>query len=309
MAHHRTAPAGAPVIVFGSSIADPQPYRDYAQPGIERAAGPGDTVLAYAAVGPISRTYNLLLDAATAHEDLEALVLVDAHAEIADPGFAATVRATLGDGDVAIAGCAGASGVTSVAWWEGAVSRGRVIHRYEEHGGGDLPALDWSHPSPAPARVDAVDGVLLVLSPWAVRNLRFDERLRNHGFDLDLCLQARAAGRAVSTMDVQVVHHRALELIGDIDLWVESHVQVAEKWGAQLTGEPADEDGWRARARRAEAEREAARAVAYSNGLIWDARILQLEREMERLTGTREWRLTEPLRRGNALARRLRGRS
>ena len=80
------------------------------------------------------------------------------------------VRETLGDPEVAIAGCAGASGVASIAWWEGAVSRGPVVHRYEEHGGGDLPALEWAHPAPAPARVDMVDGVLFVLSPWAVRN-------------------------------------------------------------------------------------------------------------------------------------------
>ena len=36
-----------------------------------------------------------------------------------------------------------------------------------------------------------------------------------------------------------------------------------------------------ARARRAEAEREAARAVAFSDDLKLDARVLELERELE----------------------------
>ena len=37
---------------------------------------------------------------------------------------------------------------------------------------------------------------MIVLSPWAVRNLSFDERVAGrHGYDVDICLQARAAGK------------------------------------------------------------------------------------------------------------------
>ena len=43
--------------------------------------------------------------------------------------------------------------------------------------------------------VDTVDGFVLALSPWAVRNVRFDESLGQlHGYDFDFCLQVRAAG-------------------------------------------------------------------------------------------------------------------
>ena len=91
--------------------------------------------------------------------------------EIADPDFCEKVRAALADPEVAVVGCAGATGVRTIAWWEGEVALGP-----------DRPALPASTaaarcprspgrgPRPAPAEVDEVDGFLLVLSPWAVRN-------------------------------------------------------------------------------------------------------------------------------------------
>jgi hypothetical protein len=290
------------MIVFGSSITEPEPYRLYAEPGIRRAAEPDSAVLAFAAVGPLARTYNLLLDAAAAREDLEALVLVDAQVEIADPRFCEKVREALRDPVVGVAGCAGANGVRSIAWWEGAVSAAPVLHRFEEHGGGEVPAFGYADPAAAGIEVETVEGFLLVLSAWAVRNVRFDESLRlNYGFDLDYCRQVRRAGRTVRTADLRVIHHHSLELIGDpeIHLWMEAHTRVARKWEGD-----AGHDEWRRRARRAEAEREAARAVTYSRGLVWEARIRELERRMDAATGTTSWRMTAPLRRLNALRTR-----
>lgn len=291
------------MIAFGVSITEPEPYRRYAEPGIRRAAEPDSEVLAFAAVGSLARTYNLLLDAAAAHEDLEALVLLHPHVEIADPGFCDAVRRALADPGVAVAGCAGATGVQTIAWWEGAASAAPIVQRYEEHGGGELPGFAWARPGPPGREVDSVDGILLVLSPWAARNVRFDEALRlNHGFDLDYCRQIRAAGRKVVTADFRIVHHHALELIAELDLWIEAHVQVANKWD----GERAQD--WKRRARRAEAEREAARAMTYSRALRFEARVGELERAMADATGTLGWRLTEPLRRINRLRRELRSR-
>ena len=136
-----------------------------------------------------------------------------------------------------------------------------------------------------------------MLSPWAVRNLRFDEALLlNYGFDVDFCLQARAAGKKVAVADLRAVYHRSVELVGDLDVWIAAHVQLAEKWGATLNGEVADEAAWRRRARRAEADREAQRAVAFSTSLKLDARVLELERDLEEKTSSLSWRLTAPLR-------------
>jgi hypothetical protein len=299
------AAATTAVIAFGTSVGEPEPYRRWAEPGIRRAAEPDSAVFAFASAGPIARVYNLILEAATTQPDLEALVLVQSHVEISDPDLCDKLRRAFADSDVAVVGGAGATGVRSLAWWDGSVTAAPIVHRYEEHGGGELAAFGWAHPIAPPREVDAVDGTLLALSPWAVRNVRFDESLRHgHGFDVDYCLQVRAAGRKVLTADLRTVLHRSLELVGDLDVWMEAHVQLSKKWDGRLSAAAADEAGWKARARRAEAEREAARAISYSKALASDARALELERAMRAATETLSWRITAPLRRANALRAR-----
>jgi hypothetical protein len=285
------------LIAFGSSITGAEAYRRYAEPGIRRAAEPDSEVLAYATVEPVARTYNLVLDAAARLENLEALVLVHPHTEILQDDFCARVRRALADPEVGAAGCAGARDVTSIAWWEAEVVCGPVRQRYEEHGGGEVPTVRWARHVPAPGEVDALDGQLLILSPWAVHNIRFDETLLlGHGFDVDFSLQVRQAGRRLWVEDLEVVHHRPIELVGDLAVWTQAHIDVAEKWGHMLHDSPADELTWKRRARRAEARREAARAVAMSESLKLDARVLELERQLDELTSTVSWRLTAPLR-------------
>lgn len=292
------------MIAFGSSISGAEAYRRYAQPGVRLAAEPDSEVFAYAAVEPVGRTYNLMLQAAAARDDLEALVLVHPHTEIVDPQLCAKVRSALADEQVGVVGCAGARGVRSIAWWEGEVVRANVRQRYEEYGGGEIDSVSWARHLPPPGQVDALDGQLLVLSPWVVRNLRFDETLLlGHGFDLDFSLAVRQAGRKLMVADLHVCHHRSLELIGDLEVWVEAHIRCSEKWNSTLSGPIEDEADWKRRARRAEARREAARAIAMSESLKLDARVLELEREFEEKTGSASWRLTAPLRTLNRLRR------
>ena len=189
-----------------------------------------------------------------------------------------------------------------IAWWEGDVSCGPVVHRYEKHGGGELAGFPWADATAPLGEMEAVDGCLLVLSPWVVRNLRFDETLiPSHGWDVDFCRRVRAAGRQVVTAELAAIRASSLEIIGEPELWAEAHVRFAEKWDGH--GDLSDEE-WTARARRAEAERDAARTVAYSNGLRVDARLLPLEREHDALTRTVSWRLTAPLRRLNQFRRK-----
>lgn len=284
------------MIAFGCSVAEPEPYSRYCGPGIRLAAEPDSVVFTFASVGTICRTYNLLLEAAAARADLEALVLVHPFSEIADPQLCEKIRSALADPQVAIVGCAGATGVGSIAWWEGSVRSGQVTHSYIEHGGGELPGFAWTTVAPPPAEVDSVDGFLLVLSPWAVRELRFDEGLiSGHGFDLDLCLQARSAQRKVVVADLRVAQHRSLDIVSDLELWVQAHIQVARKWSGRVPGERVP-TSWKQRARRAEAEREAARAIAYFRELRHEARVAELQRALDLRTETLSWRLTEPLR-------------
>jgi Glycosyltransferase like family len=290
------------MIAFGTSIGETEPYHRYCEPGIRVAAEPDSEVYAFAATGPIARTYNLMLEAAAAREDLEGLVLVHSHAEIVDPDFCQKVRQVLSDPEMGVAGCVGATGVRSIAWWEGSVRSGPVRHHYSEQGGGEIPAFSWTRRDPAPGEVDAVDGFLLVLSPWAVRNVRFDEGLvLGTGFDLDFCLQVRAAGRKVVVADLGVVYHRSLEVVPSegLEVWVEAHMHWARKWDGRIPGAEAEDANWKQRARRAEAEREAARAIAHTNSLSHDARVDELEHAWEELSGTLSWRITESLRRVN----------
>jgi hypothetical protein len=292
------------MIVFASSITEPETYRRCAEPGIRVAAEPDSDVIANAAAGSLFRSYNLILDTVAEREDLEALVLVHQDAEIADPGFCSGLRRALSDPDVGVVGCVGAIGVRSIAWWEGSVTWASFVHRYRELGGGELPAFSWNgNEMPAYARtgeVDTVDGFVMGLAPWVVRNIRFDESLGQlHGYDFDFCLQVRAAGRKVVTEDFKVVHHHGLELIGDPETWIEAHIRVAEKWDGRMPGVGVAGGGWRERARRAEAEAAASRAQAVSIQLQSDARLKEI-------TESTSWRLTAPLRHLNALRRAVR---
>ena len=301
------------MIIFGTAITDPEAYRRYAQPGIRLAAEPDSEVIANAPAGSLFRSYNLILDSVAQRDDFEALVLVHQDAELVDPAFCTKLRAALSDSEVGVVGCVGAIGVRSIAWWEGSVTWGSFIHRYREMGGGDLPAFSWSQNGMPPyartGEVDTVDGFVLGLSPWVVRNVRFDESLGAlHGYDFDLCLQVREAGRKVMTADFKAIHHHSLDLVGDPEGWKQAHIKVAEKWDGRVPHVGYEAGDWKQRARRAEAEAALAVAQAVTNRLKGDARALELERELEIMKSSVSWRMTEALRRGNYLLRKLRAR-
>ena len=300
------------MILYGCAVTDGDTFARFAEAGVRRltpGAG-GAELLAQPSVGSVARNYNLLCGRAAEREDLEALVLLHQDVEIVDPGFSAAVRSTLADPEVAIAGCAGAIGVRGLAWWEGSITWASVIQRYEEFGGpGEIPGVSWRRDeTPAyvgTGEVDAIDGCLIVLSPWAVRNLSFDENLaRRHGYDVDICLQARAAGRKVATADLRVVHHHSLDLLPDPEEWIAAHIALAEKWEGRLgiAGADGESDDWRRRALRAEAE-----AAAYR--LRMGAAELQRNDARGKLIDTwrsPSWTLTEPVRRLGARLRRSR---
>jgi hypothetical protein len=289
------------MIAFGCSITRSDVYRRCAAPGIRLAAEADSAIDELPSVGSIFESYNVLLDRAAQRDDLEALVLVHQDAEIVDHDFCATVRRTLRDLDVGVIGCVGAIGVRSIAWWEGSVSQASFIHRYDEHGGGELPAFSWAWQDAPPyarvGEVDSVDGFLLVLSPWVVRNVRFDESLGAlHGYDFDFALQVRATGRKVVTADFRAIHHHPLIPFSDPDSWIDAHVRIAEKWSGWMPGVGDASGTWLERARRAEAERDAALIVDHANELKLEAQLRELERVMEETTQSISWRLTAPLR-------------
>ncbi len=299
------------MIVFATSITSVEGYEQHAAPGIRRAAESDSEVWAFASAGSIFRSYNLLLDRAAELDDLDALVLVHQDAELVDTDFGAKVRQALSDPDVGVVGCVGAVGVRSIAWWEGSVTWASFTHRYGELGGGDLPGFAWLADEAPPyaqlGEVDTVDGFVLVLSPWVVQNIRFDESLGQlHGYDFDFCLQVRAAGRKVVTANLRAIHHHNLDLVSNPNTWIEAHIRVAEKWDGRMPGVGKGGGDWKRRARVAEAEAEMWRAASRSTDLQSDARKLQFERNLAEMTESLSWRITAPLRVANALRRAAR---
>jgi hypothetical protein len=294
------------MIAFGSSITDPVMYDKACGPGIALAKEADSAVLARAAAGSIFRSYNLIMDQAAELEGLEALVLLHQDSQIADPAFCAKIRAALEDPEVGVVGAVGAVGVRSIAWWDGSVTWASFTHRYEEFGGGDVPAFGWNgQPKPAYAEigtpVDTVDGFVMVLSPWVVENLRFDESLGMlHGYDFDFCLTVREAGKKCVTADLQVIHHHTLDLVSNPETWIAAHIAIAEKWDGRMPGVGAAlGDDWKQRARQAEAEAAVHRTMARAEELKRHAAVKELEDSIS-------WRITRPLRVANRVKRSLR---
>jgi hypothetical protein len=299
------------MIAFACAITEVTHYEDFAGAGISAAAEPDSPILVQMSPRTDFRTLNLLLERASEIENLEALVLVHEKAEIIDPRFCAKLRAALSDPRVGVVGAIGATGVRSIAWWDGRVSGGSSVYRDTELHREEFPSLTWDGWNPhreldPPGEVDTVDGVLLCLSPWVVENVRFDEALGpRYGPDFDLCCQVRAAGRRVITADLQVAHYYPLGVIEDPDTWLEAHIHAAEKWDEWLTSAPTETEAeWRRRARRAEGEAAAARLLSATRTYAIQALMRQQEREMSEVTDSASWRVTKPLREANlALAR------
>jgi hypothetical protein len=289
------------MFAFASSITKPDLYASCAELGIRRAAEEDSVVWAIEAPGTLFESYNQLLDRAAELDDLEALVLVHQDAEIVDEDFCGKAREALRDPEVGVVGCVGAIDVRSIAWWEGSVALASFIHRYPEHGGGDLPAFSWAWSEAPPyarvGEVDTVDGFLLVLSPWVVQNVRFDESLGQlHGYDFDFCLQVREKGRKVVTADFRAIHNHSLDLVSNPDHWIEAHMKIADKWDGRMPKVGWAAGSWKERARRAEAERDAFLTAGQSNALQAQARAAGMERGLVQATTSIGWRLTAPLR-------------
>jgi hypothetical protein len=208
------------MIAFACCVGSPDKFREYAQPGLRKVCEPDSLVAEVTTDSSIFSAYNEVLDAFADAPGLEALVLLHEDLEIVDSDFCGKVRRRLADPSVAILGVIGARGVTSLAWWEGE-GRGRCVETrgVVDFGGGFHD-------------VHTVDGLLMVLSPWAVRNLRFDEERFSgfHGYDADLCFQACAAGKRVVVDEIAVIHHTKGGY-GDLEAYAACDRAFREKWG------------------------------------------------------------------------------
>jgi hypothetical protein len=218
------------MIAFAACVGSEEKFRRCCLPGLRLAAEPDSPIIEATSERSIFEAYNEVLAALAAREDLEALVLLHEDTEIVDVEACTKLRRRFADPEVAIVGVAGARGVRSLRWWEGE-RFGRVLETRGllDFGGGVHD-------------VDAVDGLFMALSPWAVRALRFDERYDGfHGYDADICFEARAAGRRVVVDEISVIHHTKGGY-GDLAAFEAADRLFREKWleRAQVLGRQAD---------------------------------------------------------------------
>ncbi len=223
------------MFAFGCVLSSEEQYETYARPGIERSAGPDPWVLLRRDQECIFTAYNSILDEACARDDLEGVILLHQDLTIADDRVLDTLRRAFAEPQVGIVGVVGGVGVHGMGWWFSE-------ERYGAYGWDWLmdpareeifdPASFWLSNTARAADVDAVDGMFLALSASAARELRFDESLRPgfHGYDTDLCFEARKAGWRVRVEEIDVIHHNLSDL-GDREHFVEAHVAFGAKWG------------------------------------------------------------------------------
>ena len=214
------------MIAFAACVGTPAKLAACAAPGLARAMEADSAFAELTSSRSIHEAYNEALAHFSAADGLEALVLLHEDTELLDGDFCGRVRTALGDPSVAIVGAVGASGVRSLRWWEGAIAGRAAEPRGVVAGAG------------APRDVDTVDGLLMVLSPWAVANLRCDTARFSgyHAYDADLCFQARAAGRRVTVADLNVFHHTKGGY-GDDASFAAADAAFRAKWGEQQVDE------------------------------------------------------------------------
>lgn len=185
------------MISFGVCIGNEETYKSHAFPSISMVAEADSVLLTSRDNASIFEAYNEMLAYLAGKDDLEALILLHEDVELKDPHLLEKVRASMKQPRAGVTGVIGATGVTSLAWWEGQ-GRGRCdeTRGLIDFGGGDH-------------EVDAVDGLFMALSPWAVRTVNFDTQRYSgfHGYDVDYCFNVRQAGGRVAVADIELFHH------------------------------------------------------------------------------------------------------
>jgi GT2 family glycosyltransferase len=222
------------VFAFGCVISSEEQLELWALPGIRLAAGDDAWVIERRGADSIYSAYNSILEEACGRDDLEGVVLIHQDLEIVDPDALSKLRRRFADPEVGVVGVVGGVGVHAMGWWYGEGSYGAygwdwLIDADKEQYFD--PAGFWTGHVERVHEVDALDGMFLALSPGAARTLRFDEELAPgfHGYDADICFEARRQGFKVFTDAIDVVHHNSADL-PDREEFVRAHIAFGRKW-------------------------------------------------------------------------------
>jgi hypothetical protein len=214
------------MIVFGTAVSDADTYRRIALPGIERVAEEDSVVLTRTGYDSIQRPYNEMMEEAAAQPDLEALVLLHQDLGLADEDLLSRTRRVFAEPRTGLLGALGGRGTRLHCWLAPDEMFGFALG--PDHMEETIRISTGRH------EVDGVDGALLILAPWVVRSLHFDESLAGcfHGYDVDLSARVRAAGGRVICEDIACRHHARTEY--DHEALQAAGVAVAKMWDPTL---------------------------------------------------------------------------
>lgn len=184
------------MIAYGCCVGPSGKFETRLAPSLE-VAPPGATLLVRRDQPSIFEAYNSIMDEAGQLPGLEALVLVHDDVMFRAPGAEEAIMAAMTDPAVGVAGVVGGRGQRELSWWTSATLLGHVEHATHKD--------DFSR---GMSRVDVVDGLLMALSPWVVRNVRLDGRGYPpfHGYDGELCSLVRSHGREIAVLDLDIFH-------------------------------------------------------------------------------------------------------
>lgn len=225
------------MIGFGVAIGSEEKYSRIALPGIERYRDPEAPLIELRGRRCLFSAYNEILDGFAADPTVEIGVLLHEDTEILDPSFESKVRWGLSDPHAAIVGTIGAVGVQGIDWWVHDYGVGStILQPIDPEVLYETPLLEGAEVSGmgSSGEADMVDGYLLALSRWAIRELRFDADGIGpgfHGYDADICFQARERGRKVLAVEMDVAHHR--NSVGPDryrEDWLRAQIAFRRKW-------------------------------------------------------------------------------
>lgn len=170
----------------------------------------------------MTKAYNQILDA-HAVDPPDALVLIHDDLELVDPRTEEKFLEALALPNVGIVGVAGgfAVGAHGLAWWNARTAGHQLT---------DSGPLDFG---PRTGCVTSLEGSVMTLGPWAIRELRFDETFTGfHGYD-DIGMTARCEhSRLVYVADVDTHHHTTVGFDSPESerAWLDADRKFRAKW-------------------------------------------------------------------------------
>ena len=210
------------MIVFGVCAGKSGRLETICQPSLATFAPAAQTIVLRDQPS-IASAYNEILRRCAMRAEIEAIVLLHDDVALDNDAWQATILDVLADQTVAVIGVVGGSGPGGMAWFTRAAKFGFVTEPTRVH------AYDRTA-----REVDVVDGVVLVLSRWAIQNLRFEESLYPpfHGYDADICAQARAHGMKVIVAPIDVTHHTngAFGTTRSYEDWIRASLRWKLRW-------------------------------------------------------------------------------